>query len=248
MRKLLINIFLAGICCLFYSCNEEDYRIDGGLHSPFVDMTTFDFLSTHPELDLFGYLIDKAGYSDLVNTEGATVFVADNMAVRKYLNRIWVEQFEETGSTTAFTIDDVPMNTLTDSLRIYIVKATLTRETLDETGTFYETELGDSIHVTLEERFNDPVAAWEGAYIYSQYMRTVPEFIFMRRRIGMDWDDPDAVGIDPVEKDKYEVIKTSGIRTTTGVVHIIGGARDSFFDQSEAHTLFFRPGKDKASS
>ena len=239
------NWIAAALLLVFSSCKKEDYRIDGGTHNEQVNSTTFDFIRNHPELSLFGELIEKAGYKDLVNTPNATLFVADNMAVRKYLNRVWVDQVDQTNNQTPYLLSDIPLGKLQDSLRIYIVLNRIERKDLNATGAFYTTQKGDSIKVTLEKRYNDPVAAWEGGYVYSNYMSTTPEFIYIRRRIGLNWDDPAATGIPPAEKDKYEVIKSSGIKTTTGMVHVIGGARDSFYDKSEAHTLFFRPGRDK---
>lgn len=236
---------LAALLLLFSSCTKDDYREDGGTHDEHVNMSTFDFIKTNPELSLFGELIEKAGYKDLVNAPNTTLFVADNMAIRKYLTRVWVDQVDGTGDRTPFELDDIPLGKLQDSLRIYIVPERIERKGLNTAGAFYTTQFGDSVKVTLEKRYNDPVASWEGGYVYANYMSTVPEFIYIRRRIGLQWDDPTDIGVLPAEKDRYEVVKTSGLITTTGVVHVIGGARDSFYDKSEAHTLFFRAGRDK---
>ncbi len=238
------RIFIFVAIILFATSCKRDYLIDGGVHNAHVDQTTFDYIKGNPELDLFAYLIEKAGYKDMVNAPNTTVFVADNMAIRKYLNRVFADQVAQTGDNTPFTIDDIPVEKLRDSLTIYFVPKAIERKDLNAAGTFYTTMKGDSTKVTLEKRYNDPVGANEFGYIYSQYMTTTPEFIFIRRKRGLDWDDPQETNIDPEEKDKYEVIKTSGILTTTGVVHVIGGARDSFYDKSEAHTLFFRLGSD----
>lgn len=239
MKQILI---LISVTVLMAACSKKDYLIDDGVHNAKVNQTTFDFIKSNKELDLFAYLIEKAGYKDLVNTPDATVLVADNMAIRKYLNRIFVKQVDQTGNNTPFEIDDIPLQTLKDSLKIYIVYDRIERKDLNEDGFLYTTAAGDQTKITLEKRYNDPTAADVG---YSNYMSTVPEFIFIRRKLGLHWDDPKEINISPAEKDKYEVIKTSGILTNTGVVHVIGGARDGFYDKSESHTLFFRSGSDR---
>lgn len=227
------NLFLiiSLISILFYGCEKTGYLNDGGVHDPNVNMTTYDFLASHPYFDTLIILIDKAGLKETINGD-VTFFAPTDFSIKRYLdkvtgNALGIDQFAD-----SVRIEDIPIQTLQDSLGMYIIPGKLNRDDMSATGGVFTTLLGNEVHITLEERPNlYPYTAPSGGAAYWQtvpgIVTTFPEYVFYSRIIG-DLDDPDNMP-PPEEIDEEVIVQTSGIVTTNGVIHVL----------KNSHTLFF---------
>ena len=224
------NILIILFFLIFVSCENNDYLVDGGVCSPYVDKTTFDFLSSHSELDTLAYLIDRAGLRDAVNTSDVTLFACNDYSVRIYLRMI--NNYRRTADPNApeFTVDSIPQSSL-DSLRMYIVGQRIERDDLRKEGTIYQTSFNDSIKVYLT-----PMDELHYGYKYSDYMRELPQIIWYTRKRGADfdaWDFNPLTIADEEERERETDVatktRTSGIITTTGVVHVLDGTHPMLF-------------------
>ncbi len=223
---LLIGLFFLVLA----SCQEDDYLIDGGVHSPYVDKTTFDFLSSHPELDTLAYLIERAGLKDIVNTPGLTLFACTDYSVRIYLRMVNNYRRSADPDAPEFTVDDIPQSSL-DSLRIYMILQKVERGNLRKEGTIYKTHFNDSAKIYLT-----PMDELHYGYKYSDFMRELPQVIWYSRKKGIAfdaWDFNPVTIVDEEEREKEtdEKVKTrtSGIVTTTGIVHVLDGMHPMIF-------------------
>lgn len=219
----------------FISCENDDYLIDGGVCSPNVDMTTFDFLSSHPELDTLAYIIERAGLRDAVNGSNVTLFACNDYSVRIYLRMINNYRRKFDPHAPEFTVDSIPQTSL-DSLRMYIVNQKVERNELRKEGTIFRTDFNDSIKVYLT-----PMDELHYGYRYSDYMRELPHIIWYSRKRGADFDawdfNPFSIADEEQrekETDAASKTRTSGIITTTGVVHVLDGMHPMFFRKGDS--------------
>ena len=220
---------------IFAACENDDYLIDGGVHSPFVDKTTFEFLSSHPELDTFAYLIQRAGLVDEVNKTDATLFACNDYSVRIYLRMVNNYRRLADSEAPEYTVDSIPLSSL-DSLRMYIVDQRVVRENLKKEGTIFRTNYNDSIKVYLT-----PMDEVHYGYRYSDVMRELPEIIWYTRKRGNDFDawdfNPYTIADEQVRKketDATALTRTSGILTTNGVVHVLSGTHPMLFHSGDS--------------
>jgi hypothetical protein len=236
MKMKRINILLGlFFLVLLISCENTDYLIDGGEHSPYVDKTTFDFLSSHPELDTFAYLIDRAGLRDAVNSPDVTLFACTDYSVRTYLRMINNYRRAADPHAPEFTVDSIPRSSL-DSLQMYIIGQEVAREDLNKEGTIYRTNLNDSAKIYLT-----PMDELHYGYKYSNFMRELPEIIWYSRKRGDHFDawDFNPITIADEEERKRETdekvkTRTSGIITTTGIVHVLDGMHPMIFHKGDS--------------
>ena len=228
---ILLSLFFLA----FFACQEDDYLIDGGVHSPHVDMTTFDFIKSHQELDTFAYLIERAGLQDVVNNPGVTLFACTDYSVRIYLRMINNYRHLSDPDAPEFTVDSIPLSSL-DSLRMYIIEQEVVREDLSKEGTIYRTNYNDSAKIYLT-----PMDEVHYGYAFSDFMRELPEIIWYSRKRGNDFD---AWDFNPItiadeeerakETDDKSKTRTSGIITKTGIVHVLDGMHPMFFRKGDS--------------
>jgi len=212
---------------LLFSCKKEDYKNDGGVHDPHVNMSTYDYLRSQKVFDSLVYLIDKAGLKDLVNSD-ITFFAVTNYGVDDYVNIRQKRAAEQTGDENIpFSMDSIPVQELKDSLRMYMVKGKINREQMNRTGQLYDCILGNipnkkfMINLLRTYPYND----------YVSYVDMVNYTLVIGSR---DDQVADPSQIPQSEKDNPAVCQTSGIITTTGVVHVLNGYHRLFFN-TEVH-------------
>ena len=204
-----IFIFLA-VVIAFYACNN-DYLDDGGISDPNVDMTTFDFLKSHPELDTLALLIEKGGFKDAVNGP-VTLFAPNNHSVNNYVNAV-LSDLRQIDPNAQFTVDSIPVDTIQKYMGAYIFDGLITRDDLDEEGQIYISLNGEERKLSLE-----PIST------YNNWLSTPAEIVYYTVKVG-EWDDLDIPG-DPTD-DKVTV-RTSNIHTTNGIVHVLQGGYTLF--------------------
>ncbi len=224
MKKYKILI-LGGLGLIFFElifsgCEKTNYLIDGGVHNPKVEMTTYDYLKTNPVFDTLVMLIDKAGLKETINGD-VTFFAPTDFCVKNYVkakrgDRLGIDPFSN------WTFDSIPAQTLRDSLKMYIIKGKINRTDMTKDGKVYTTLLGgkDKFHVALI-----PVEDQ-----YAKLVKTWPEYVFYTKIVGAGLDDPNSkIAPLPAELDIRYICQTSGIETNTGVLHVLKNTHTMFY-------------------
>ena len=211
-------IFLIAISVsVFIGCTEqEDYLIDGGIHSTKVDMTTYEFLQSNAVFDTLVLLIDRAGLKETINGD-VTFFPPTDFSIKNYLTKkgsdtLALDPFSE------WTMEDIPVQTLRDSLQMYIVSGKLNRADLTEDTAVHQSLLGNDVGVSLIPE-ND---------VYAGIVSTWPEYVYYTNIVGAGLDEPGVIIADE-EIDKRNVCQTSGIQTKTGVIHVLENSHTMFY-------------------
>ncbi|MGV8829357.1 MAG: hypothetical protein ACWA6U_13690 [Breznakibacter sp.] len=213
------NVFLLLLVCLAtFSACEEEYLIDGGVANPNVGMSTYDFLKTNPIFDTLVILIDKAGLKEEVN--GAVTFMAPtDFSIKNYLDAV-VADMRVTDPLATYTINDIPQEELME-LRSYIIPQMLSRDKLSTKGIVVPSMSGEARKLSLEPRD-----------IYSDYLSSKPEFVYFYKQKGVRWDDYAEEGLSPEEQDQVVQVRTSGLISTKGIIHVLQGNHRLFFYES----------------
>ena len=211
-----IGFILFGLT--FSGCKKNEYLIDGGVHNPKVDMTTYDYLKRNPLFDTLIVLIDKAGLKNEINGD-VTFFAPTDYDIKNYVkakrgDMLGIDPFSN------FKLEDIPVKTLQDSLRMYIIKGKVNRTDMTKAGKIYSTLLGNQVHIALI-----PVKDQ-----YTELVKTWPEYVFFTKIVGVGLDDPNSTVIPPkTEIDVRNVCQTSGIITNTGILHVLENSHTMFY-------------------
>lgn len=218
----IIPVFILAVSIA--SCKKDNYKNDGGVHNAKVNMSTYDYLKSKPIFDSLVKAIDMAGLKDLVNSD-ITFFASTNWSVRDYMLAKKQLKIIATGDENiSFSMSDLDADVLRDSLKMYMFKGKLTRENLTVEGNYYESLLG-------------PLAPGERLYIklrrtrdYNEYVDFV-DYINYTKVIGtLDAEEPSSSSIPENQRDKTQDCQTTGIITTTGILHVLGNQHRLFFN------------------
>ncbi|HEX9152641.1 MAG TPA: hypothetical protein VF842_11190 [Flavobacterium sp.] len=201
-HTLLILIVLFGL----YSCSNDDYLVDGGVADQQVGMSTYDFLKSNKQLDTLAILIEKAKMIDVVNAKSTTLFAANNLSIKNYVNAI-LAQKRKSNPVATFTINDITEAELKVMLGGYVFDQILDRDKLVKQGKLYTTHNGEERLLSLE-----PVEQYTGQ------LDNFPEYVYYTFKVGADWDPTDEI-VD----DKKTVVRTSNLMSTNGVIHVLQG-------------------------
>ena len=197
----------------FVAC-KKDYLSGGTILNPNVNLTTYDYLKTNPIFDTLVLLIDKAGLKDEINGD-ITFFAPTDYAIQSLINIRTLEiQIKYNDENITYTIDSFPVNELRDSLRSYLFDNKITRNDVYlNADKLYKNNINDQFSVLLRE--GEPIPP----------TTTKPQYMHIVKVIkGLDEKDADGYPVDGIpdeKKDRDELIQTSGIITTTGVLHVI---------------------------
>lgn len=204
-------IFIIAIVFALTSCEKDAYLTDGGVSDSHVGTTTMAFLQSHSQLDTLAMLLTKAGFDDEVNGS-STLFAPNNLSIRNYVNEVLAEM-RETDPTAEFTVNDIPVDTLTKYLGAYIIPQLIERKDMTKEGTIVTAVDGAERRVSLEPSVSS----------YSSQLSEPPEYVYYTYKEGADWDDWD----NQVDDTKV-IVRTSNLISTNGVIHVLQGD----------HTLF----------
>ena len=209
MKKIII--ILTAVVVL-YSCDKDgNYLIDGGISSPVVGTTTMEFFKSHSQLDTLAILIEKAGMTDLVNGNN-TIFAPNNLSIKNYVNAVLADM-REIDPQAEYTVNDIPLDTLTKYMGGYIFPGKIKRENMTkDQGKIYIAENGEERRISLEPTDQ-----------YNNELDSKPEYVYFTYKQGDDWDE-----WDNIDDDDKVVVKTSNLISTNGVIHVLQGN----------HTLF----------
>lgn len=208
MKNILYSLVIAMI--LLASCKKNN-NIDGGIHDPRVNMTTFDFLKSRGALfDTLVLLIERAGLQEQINGD-VTFFAPTDYVIANYMEAKALQRREQTNDDTQmFNIDSMSVQTWKDSLQLYIVPGKINRKDLEAGGNKLVTSAsGESVYISLRETLE-----------YSNYTPGYrPKILWYTRVInGLD---PDGGTIPEADRDAASHCQTSGIITTNGVLHVM---------------------------
>ena len=217
--KYIVCVFFSAL--FFISCEKNDYINDGGVHDPHVNMTTYDFLNSHPKFDSLVRIIDKAGLKDAVNGN-VTFYATTNWGVADYVSAKKQKRIIELGDENiSFNIDDLDVGELQDSMRMYIFDGEITRENLSTDGALYESHIGSDMPFLLGLRRTRD---------WSQYLDYVDYLYYTWVKGTRDDLETSQSNIPEAERDERADIQTSGIITTTGIIHVLDGNHRLFFN------------------
>lgn len=205
--KYIILLFCTG---LLFSCTNDDYLIDGGKANPYVNMTTYDYLKSNPLFDTLVMAIDIAGLQEEVNAAG-TFYAPTNFSLNEYI-RDELELRKKLDADAMYTFDSIPVTEF-DSIRMYLFAETITRDSLTKEGRVYTSLAGIDFKLSKE-----PQDAYQDDLVIK------PEYLFFIKKIGSNFDSYEDTVNDNVatkEKDERIRVQTSGIITTTGVIHVL---------------------------
>lgn len=223
--KTLKFIILMVCCSAFFACSEDDAE----LCSAYVDMNTTDYLRKN-QFQIFTMsleLFEKAGYLDLLDKEGVTVFMPTNYSIKHYLAQKTAILQEETGDENLeYTFDDLieDLPQVGDSLKMYIVDQKINRsdlEKMDGESVTVKSMLGCEMNIRLKQ-----------SKLYTEWVpNAVNKYLYYTFIInGLDPD----TGTVPVEdKDVTNYCQTSGLITKTGILHVLRDEHPLFFNRYE---------------
>lgn len=224
MKNIITTVFVLAI--LITSCQKSDYKIDGGKSDANVNMTTYDFLKSHGKFDSLVKIIDHAGIKDIINSN-VTLFASTDYSVRDYVSAKKQEKIAQVGDENiSFSIKDIPAQELRDSMMIYLFDGKINRENLTTDNKYFQSKFGNIPNV----RFNIKLRRTRD---YNSYVDFVDYLNFTKVIKTLDADEPDYNAIPESDLDRSFDCQTSGLISTTGVIHVL----------SNNHRLFFNRGK-----
>lgn len=223
MKRYIYTVF--AVLMALASCKKGDGIIDGGLSNPKVNMTTYDFLKTHPRkmFDTTLMVIDKAGLKDIINGD-VTFFVPNNYSINNFLN-IKRDEARQVDENKKYTLDSLfkyfTPKMLRDSLGIYVFQG--------KTSYGQLTEAGQIFHPVVSPTENFVIAYTKTTgYLVDGIITTNARLVYFTRLIGdrdvmVGGQMQDPTG-DEALLDRTAVCQTSGIETTNGVVHVLSNS------------------------
>ncbi|ULQ55501.1 fasciclin domain-containing protein [Flavihumibacter rivuli] len=225
IKNTIIIMVLAAVT--FVSCKRDEYFIGGSTHSAKVDMTTYDYLKSHPQglFDTLLLLVDKAGVKEKINKPGITFFAPTDYAVNSYLSKR-VKEEQNIDPFRQWTIDSMikyELPKFADSIDTYIIAEELGYDKLTKNGKKYNTMHPGTQSVVSYEETRDPSLG------YNPNVSTIPRIVYYTL-LFEDIPPPIVAPEIPSEQGKRERVQTSGIQSNTGTIMVL----------NNAHSLFFR--------
>jgi len=223
MKKHLNIVFALLVIGFLASCKKDGYKNDGGTSNAFVNMTTYDYLKSKPVFDSLVRLIDHAGMKDAVNGN-ITFFATTNYGVADFVQARKIKRGVELGNENLpFSIDSLPKSQMADSLKTYMFAGKINREQMTVSGQLYNSLLGPIPNVQFLINLRRTTD-------YGTYLNKV-DYVRFTKVIGTrDDQEPDRASIPAKDRDFSLDCQTSGIITTTGIIHVLDGSHRLFFN------------------
>lgn len=216
MKYILLMVLALAV----FSCDRDNYLVDGGVSSPYVNATTYDYLTTNPLFDTLVMAIDKAGLKEMLDGE-TTLFALTNFSFTNYIN-IQLTNGRKINPNFTYTFDDIPMDVLRDSLSMYIFPGKIMRQDMRKEGDVFASMAGTRLRISLEPRED-----------YTDQLSDNPEYVFLTYKRGTSWDAWDAQGVATAEADTRERIQTSNLLSTNGVIHVMPNTHALSFTRAQ---------------
>ena len=222
--KKIIYILLIALIGITYSC--EDSYIDGGLADPNVNKTTVDFLKEHGKFDTIMYMMEKADLLDEINRTSNTVVIPTDYSVVRYVEQWKIKvQKEMNDENYPFTFDSLMVRfpEFRDSLSMYILPQSINRVDLEKKSNYsviIESQLGNEVQMALKETL-----------LYTEWLPNNKNHLLHYTWVINGLDPEDTEGMSEEDLDKGNTCQTSGLITTTGILHVLEDAHNLFFNE-----------------
>lgn len=218
MKKNITTIGIALFCMMaVYSCKKE-YVIGGSLYDAKVNLSTYDYLKTNHLFDTLVIMVDRMALKEEVNQSG-TVFALTNYAISNYVKEKQAYlRIINNDENLVYTFDDLVLPDLKDSLRAYLFKDRLPLESLTPIGRFRKSNDGENrlIQAIPNNDYTNPnIFPVQPKYVYLTKI--------VKKKDGTGVIPTDSTTLNQVEPEQLlqARVQTSGILTTTGVVHVL---------------------------
>jgi len=226
LYKLRCVLMFWALTAVLGACKKNNYLSGGTINNPKVNMTTYDYLASNSlnQFDSVLLIIDKAGLKDLINQQGVTFFAPTNAAVYAYLNArtLAMQKVDPSAKYTLDTLFKYDLARVADSMRMYVINQPLTYDKLTADGAKYATQLpGDTAVVAFMPTNNATLG-------YFSQISTVPQIVTYFQLWHPLSDPFQAVNIS-TDVAVLNICQTSGIQTTTGILHVLGYGYPLFF-------------------
>jgi len=220
--KIFHFIALTAIAGFSLVACKKNYTIGGSKFNAQVNVSTYDYLKTNKLFDTLVIMLDKAGLKDEVNQAG-TFFAVTNFSIRSFVKdrgdsvRLWLND-----ENYPYTFDSLDIPSLRDTLRSYMFKDRITRDMISAKGAYRKANDGEMRLIQL-------LATTD--YTTNVFV-TSPQYLYLTKIIPWNGypvpaDSTQLAGVQPQQL-LQAVCQTSGILTTTGVLHVVNN--DHTFD------------------
>lgn len=217
---LFFLILVAGLT----SC-KKSYIDDGGKSNPNVNMTTYDFLKSDTLFADLVHLIDRAGLKETINGN-ITFFATTNYGVQDYMKAMRQRRDVAVGNENLpYTLDSIPLSNL-DSLKTYMFDGKINRDQITLDGKLYNSLFGPVSNVQY-------LIKMVRTLDYNAYLDHVDYVTFTKVYAQRDDLVLDPKTIPAAEVDASSTCQTSGIVTTTGIVHVLDGYHRLLFNNDK---------------
>jgi hypothetical protein len=227
MKNRIFPGILILMAVVIFSC-KKDYTIGGSTTDPHVNMTTYDYLKTNPVFDTLLLLIDRTGLKEEVNSAG-TFFAFTDYSIINYVRLKGVDVNLQKGDENLdYSFDSLDFASLRDSVRAYIFKDPISRDNTTETGRLFKANDGELRLVQLV-----PSGDYTDGTVFSQR----PKYIYLNKMIPFEGNPvpTDSTGIPNLKPGQLlsSVCQTTGIITTTGILHVLRNSHTFTFYADE---------------
>jgi len=215
-------LLLATVAC------KKSYTIGGSTFDAQVNMSTYDYLKTNHLFDTLVMMIDKTGLKDELNQAG-TFFAFTNYSIRRYVEAKGDDlRIKRNDENMPYTFDSLNLSDLKDSLRSYMFADRFTRDNITRNGLWRQSRDG-------EYRLMQLVPTTD--YTNQNVFTTEPQYIYFTKIIALPGHpvptDPTQLGSVVDEQRLENICQTTGILTTTGVLHVLGNSHMfNFYDDN----------------
>ena len=229
MKHILKTILaLFTVAVLMAACKKDSYFVGGTLHNAKVNLTTYDFLKGNKDrlFDTLIILIDKAEIKDKINQPGVSFFAPTNYAIRSFFANK-TAKIQRVNPLKRYNLDSLikyDLNVFKDSMNVYIVPKIINYNNLTENGTLYNTAKAGANAVVSFEYTTDPFLG------FNPNSTNKPQIMYYTYLLKPLIAPIVASDISPTDGVRLRV-QTSGIETTTGMVHVLENAHILFFQK-----------------
>ncbi|SMG09217.1 DUF4859 domain-containing protein [Sphingobacterium psychroaquaticum] len=210
MKRIYIAI-VAILVASFSACKKDAYLTDDGLHQAEVNMSTYDYLASHPKhmFDTLLQVIDHFGLKDEINN-AKTFWVPSDYSISRAF-KMKKALFLEDDENGTYTFADFLTATSVDSVRAYFYGDG--QHSLTSANTTYTT-MNNNTPVTgfAFNKQKQPQGQWSYQDVYYLY--------YIKVRGEPDQTAPDgSVRVDRNDQADVRVLcQTTGIKTASGTV------------------------------
>lgn len=227
MKKIYnIGLVLLAVVIYFSSCKRDDYFVGGTLHNAKVNVSTYDFLKNNDRalFDTLLLLVDKAGIKDKINQAGVTFFAPTDYSIRSYCEyrSLQVQKVDPFKKWTVDSIIKYELTRFADSINVYMIPKKVSYNEVTANGKMFDTQKAGSKCVVSYEPTSDASLGYNSN---STVLPKVMYFNYLYKPLA----EPFVASEIPNTTGARTLVQTSGVETTTGIVHVLSNGHRLFF-------------------